>query len=128
MAEPVWVREDVVLAVHKRQIAEHGGRDGIRDAGLLDSALNKLLNLYHYGNPKPDLAAMAASYAYGIARNHPFMDGNNRTAFIVCRLFLKLNGQDIHATPEEKYHIFMRFAAGVLSENELAEWIRVCLS
>jgi len=123
MFEPVWVRDDVARAVHRRQIAEHGGGDGVRDAGLLDSALNKPKNLYHYSDPKPELAAMAASYAYGIARNHPFIDGNKRTAFVVCRLFLKLNGADIAASQEEKYSTFLALSAGDLTEEALAQWI-----
>lgn len=123
MVEPLWVHEDVALAVHRRQIAEHGGGDGVRDAGLLESALNKPKNLFHYSDPKPTLAAMAASYAYGIALNHPFVDGNKRTAFVVCRLFLKLNGADMVAPQEEKYSTFLALAAGELSEEALAQWI-----
>lgn len=123
MQEPLWVREDVVLAIHRRQIAEHGGDDGVRDTGLLQSALSKPQNLFHYGDPPPDLSALAASYAFGIARNHPFVDGNKRTAFVVCRLFLKLNGFDLNAPQEQKYQIFMDLAAGKLSENNLAEWV-----
>lgn len=124
MTEPVWVREDVVLAVHSRQLAEHGGAVGVRDEGLLKSALEKPKNLFHYADPKPDLAAIAASFAYGIARNHPFIDGNKRTAFVVCRLFLKLNGSDLIAPQEEKYRMFFDLAAGKVLEEELAEWIR----
>ena len=123
MSEPIWIKDDVVLAIHRRQLSEHGGGDGVRDSGLLDSALNKPKNLYHYNNPEPDLAALAASYAYGIARNHPFIDGNKRTAFVVCRLFLKLNGASLTASQEEKYNIFLKLAAGDLSEQELANWI-----
>jgi len=89
----------------------------------LDSALNKPKNLYHYNNPEPDLATLAASYAYGIARNHPFIDGNKRTAFVVCRLFLKLNGANFTASQEEKYNTFLKLAAGDLSEQGLANWI-----
>jgi len=121
--EPLWIRDDVVIAIHRRQLAEHGGGDGIRDAGLLESALNKPKNLYHYNDPKPDLAQIAASYAYGIARNHPFVDGNKRTAFVACRLFLKLNGTDINASQDDKYHTFLKLAAGDISETELADWI-----
>ncbi len=123
MSEPVWIKDDVVLAIHRRQLAEHGGGEGMRDSGLLELALNKPKNLYHYRNPEPDLALLAASYAYGIAKNHPFVDGNKRTAFVVCRLFLKLNGTDLTATQEEKYNIFLKLAAGDLSEQELADWI-----
>ena len=122
--EPIWVRNEVVSAIHRRQIAEHGGSDGVRDPGLLESALCKPKNLYLYGEPKPTLEAMAASYAFGIVSNHPFMDGNKRTAFIVCRLFLKLNGLDLTATPEDKFVTFLNFAAGDLSEQSLTEWIK----
>jgi death-on-curing protein len=126
MTEPVWVRTDVVYAIHRRQIAEHGGGEGIRDAGLLDSALARPKNLTVYSDSEsgPDLAALAAAYAWGLARNHPFVDGNKRTAYVVCRTFLKLNGQDIEATPEEKYLTFLRLAEGRLSERQLASWIR----
>lgn len=127
MSEPVWIKDDVVLAIHRRQLAEHGGGEGVRDSGLLDSALNKPKNLYHYNNPEPGLAALAASYAYGIARNHPFIDGNKRTAFVVCRLFLKLNGANLTASQEEKYNTFLKLAAGDLSEQELASWITLYL-
>ncbi|NET71411.1 MAG: type II toxin-antitoxin system death-on-curing family toxin [Sphaerospermopsis sp. SIO1G2] len=124
MQEPVWVNDAVVLPIHRRQLAEHGGGDGMRDAGLLDSALNKPKQLWHYGDPKPDLADIAAAYAYGIARNHPFVDGNKRTAFVVCHLFLKLNQIELVADQKNKYDTFIKLAAGELSEEELAQWIR----
>lgn len=124
MCEPVWIKADVVLAIHRRQLAEHGGGDGVRDSGLLASALDKPKNLYHYSDPKPDLAALAASYTYGISKNHPFIDGNKRTAFVICRLFLKLNGTDLTASQEEKYDVFLKLAAGKISEQDLGNWIR----
>jgi death on curing protein len=120
----IWVREDVVLAVHLRQLAEHGGGEGLRDEGLLQSALARPQNLLAYSAPSPDLASLAAAYAYGIARNHPFVDGNKRTALIVARLFLLLNGMDLVATQEEKYSTFLALAAGELSEENLANWVR----
>ena len=126
-ADVVWVREDVVLAVHLRQLAEHGGGEGIRDEGLLKSALARPQNLLAYGDPPPDLAGLAAAYAYGIARNHPFIDGNKRTALIVARLFLLLNGRNLLATQEEKYSTFLALAAGKLEEEELANWLRAHL-
>jgi len=92
MVEPVWVRDDVVLAIHRRQLAEHGGGGGIRDEGLLASALARPKNLLAYSGEQPDLAALAASYAYGIARNHPFVDGNKRTALAACLVVLEANG------------------------------------
>jgi death-on-curing protein len=124
----VWVREDVVLAVHLRQLAEHGGGEGVRDEGLLQSALARPQNLLAYSAPPPDLAGLAAAYAYGIARNHPFVDGNKRTALIVARLFLLLNGMDLVATQEEKYSTFLALAAGELSEENLANWVRTHLA
>lgn len=123
MSEPKWVSDDVVLAVHRRQIAEHGGLDGIRDEGLLASALAKPRQLYHYNNPKPSMAEIAAAYAYGIARNHAFIDGNKRTALVICRLFLVLNNVTLEASASDKYQIFMKLASGELSEKELAHWI-----
>ena len=114
----------MVLAIHRRQIAEHGGLQGIRDAGLLESALSRPRNLLHYSESEPDLASLAASYAFGIARDHPFLDGNKRTSFVVCRTFLILNGRDLDATQEAKYRTFLALAEGKLSERELALWIR----
>ncbi len=124
MAEPIWVRYDVVMAIHRRQLAEHGGGEGIRDAGLLESALDKPKNLYHYSNAKTSLAAMAASYAYGIALNHPFVDGNKRTAFITCQLFLRLNGIKVMASQAEKYEAFIRLASGDMPEQALGQWFQ----
>lgn len=123
MKEPVWIIDAVVLAVHRRQLAEHGGGDGVRDASLLESALSKPKNLYHYSDPKPTLAAMAAAYACGICNNHPFIDGNKRTAFVICLLFLKLNDAELTASQTEKYEIFLNLAAGDVTEQELTHWI-----
>ncbi|MFL6202438.1 MAG: type II toxin-antitoxin system death-on-curing family toxin [Thermoanaerobaculia bacterium] len=126
MKEPTWIRGDVVLAIHRRQLAEHGGGEGIRDRGLLESALARPQNLVAYADPRTelDLAMLAASYAWGLVRNHPFVDGNKRTAYVVCRTFLLLNGGDLEASAEEKYLTFLRLAEGRLSEQELAIWIR----
>ncbi len=124
MAGPVWVRDDVVRAVHLRQLAEHGGAEGIRDEGLLASALARPKNLLSYAGKEADLPALAASYAFGLAKNHPFVDGNKRTAFVVCLTFLKLNGCDMDASPEEKYITFLKLAKGRLDEVDLARWIR----
>lgn len=118
----VWIEEDVALAVHERQLTEHGGLSGVRDAGLLASALGRPKHLAAYG--MPDIYDLAACYAYGIAKNHPFADGNKRTAYVCARLFLKLNGYDFTATQEEKYDIFYRLAAGAVSEEALAAWLR----
>lgn len=124
MREPIWIRSDVVRAIHLRQIAEHGGEAGVRDAGLLESALARPRNLLAYSDSPPDLAALAASYAFGIAKNHPFMDGNKRTAYVVCRAFLLLNGWDVEATQEEKYAEFLALAKNEIAEAGLAKWLR----
>jgi|SRR6266511_715391 len=122
--EPIWVRDDVVRAIHLRQVAEHGGLPGVRDENLLQSALARPLNLVAYREPSPELAALGAAYAFGIARNHPFVDGNKRVSLVVCRTFLIINGLDLVATQEEKYITWWRLAAGEIDEEELAAWIR----
>ena len=124
MDQPRWILDEVVLAVHRRQLAEHGGLDGVRDTGLLSSALARPKNLFAYTNPKPELAALAASYAYGVIRNHPFVDGNKRTGYVLARTFLKINGADIDASDIDKYATFLGVAEGSISEDALAEWIR----
>lgn len=124
MSEPVWIRADVALAIHRRQLSEHGGAEGVRDAGLLSSALARPRHLLAHSDVKPDFAALASAYAFGIVRNHPFVDGNKRTAYVVCRTFLILNGHDIAATREEKYSTFLDLARGELSEAELVTWMR----
>lgn len=124
MPEPVWVRDDIVQAIHWRQLSEHGGEPGIRAEGLLSSALARPKNLFAYAEHEPDLAVLAAAYAFGIAKNHPFVDANKRTAYVVCRTFLKLNDRDVEASREEKYFTFLKLAQGKLSEEELAAWIR----
>ena len=124
MAEIVWLMEEAVFAIHERQIAEHGGRSGIRDEGLLQSALARPQQLMAYGDPPPDLATLAAAYAFGIARNHPFIDGNKRTALVAVRTFLLLNGTNLEASQEEKYLTFLQLAEGSVTEEELAAWIR----
>ncbi len=123
MDDPIWIGEALALAIHKRQLAEHGGLDGVRDLGLLQSALSRPRHLFVYNDPTPALPSLAASYAFGIARNHPFIDGNKRTAAVVCETFLELNGMSIHATDAEMYPVFLDLAAGKLSEAELASWL-----
>lgn len=124
MPEIKWLLEETVYAVHKRQIAEHGGSDGIRDENLLLSALARPQNLLSYSENAPDIAALAAAYAFGIAKNHPFIDGNKRTALVVMRTFLLLNKFTLNANQEEKYLTFLELAEGKLSEEKLAIWIR----
>ena len=118
-----WLRTDVVLALHKRQIAEHGGDDGVRDPGLLESALARPRNIAVY-EPDADIARLAAAYAFGIAKNHPFVDGNKRTALVACRTFVILNECQLEATPTEKYLTFLSLAEGSLSEEEFVNWLR----
>lgn len=117
-----WVQRRVVLAVHDEQIAEHGGQPGLRDAGLLESALARPMNAAAYG--EADAPGLAAAYAYGIARNHPFLDGNKRTALVVSELFLELNGWRLNASDTECVLTFVALAAGHLAEPELAAWFR----
>lgn len=123
MDDPIWISEALALAIHKRQLAEHGGLEGVRDPGLLQSALARPRHRFAYDDPTPDLPAMAASYAFGIARNHPFIDGNKRTAAVVCETFLELNGMSITATDMEMYPVFLALAAGSVSEEQLAVWL-----
>jgi death-on-curing protein len=124
ISEPVWVLSRAVLAVHRRQLAEHGGQPGVRDENLLQSALARPQNLFACRKPPPDLAALAASYAFGLAQNHAFLDGNKRTALVVCLLFLEVNGLTIISEPEETYQTFYGMAAGSVTEEELAVWLR----
>ncbi|MBC7910642.1 MAG: type II toxin-antitoxin system death-on-curing family toxin [Pyrinomonadaceae bacterium] len=124
MAQIIWLLEETVRAIQERQSREHGGSPGLRDEGLLLSALARPQHLMAYGEPPPDLASLAVAYAFGLARNHPFIDGNKRTALVVARTFLLLNGTDLEATQEEKYLTFLRLAEGSLREEELAAWIR----
>lgn len=120
--EPVWLDANVALAIHDRQLAEHGGGIGVRDMGMLDSALNRPINQWHYG--EEDYCALAAAYAYGVARNHPFVDGNKRTAWVLARLFLALNNIALSFTADEAITMVLALAAGELSEEEMVHWLR----
>lgn len=122
MADWIWVRQDVVLALHDEQIAEHGGLSGIRDPALVESALARPLILAAYG--EPDAADLAAAYAFGLARNHPFADGNKRSAAVVALTFLLLNDVAFEITEAELVVMTMALAAGDLSEEEVARWFR----
>ena len=124
MADYDWVLQQVVYALHQRQLAEHGGDSGVRDEGLLESALARPQNLLAYGDPEPDIAALAASYAYGICKNHAFIDGNKRVAYVTARMFLVLNGADINASQEDKYLTMLALAQGEMEEEALADWFR----
>jgi death-on-curing protein len=112
----------VAEAAHAEQLAEHGGPAGVRDAGALDSAMMRPRNLALYG--EPDLAALAAAYGFGIARNHPFVDGNKRTAAVMMETFLVLNGCEFIASDAELVVAIQALAAGDLAEDELADWLR----
>lgn len=122
MDEPVWIIRAVALSLHEEQLAEHGGPSGLRDEGLLDFALDRPKNQFSYGNP--DIYDLAAAYAYGIAKNHPFLDGNKRTSFVVCETFLNLNDCDLKATDEQALLLWLAVAEGGVTEAELAEWLR----
>lgn len=122
MTDWQWLDKTIILSVHDRQIAEHGGGQGIRDEGLLESALNRPINLVSYGDP--DASALAAVYAFGIARNHPFIDGNKRTAWVAARLFLMVNAIEIAFDKADATVMMQRLAAGDLTEDEVAQWFR----
>ncbi len=121
-ATPIWVAATVVEAVHLQQLAEHGGAAGIRDAGLLASALARPQQLFAYGGASVTYAQLAAAYAFGLARNHPFGDGKKRAAVVISLLFLALNGYDLAAPMDNRYLTFMALAEGSLSEQALADW------
>ena len=117
-----WVEKAVVLAIHDQQIAEHGGASGIRDIGLIESALARPQHLIAYGSA--DIHDLAAAYGHGIARNHGFIDGNKRTAYVVTRLFLRLNGHDLSAPPVERVLVFERLGKDALTQDDFAAWLR----
>lgn len=123
MNEPFWILKKTVLAVHNLQLAEHGGSPGVRDEGLLDSALGKPHHVFSY-DEEADLFRLAASYAFGLAKNHPFIDGNKRTALAVSITFLELNGWEVVAPRENEYLTFLGLAEGSVSEEQLAAWFR----
>ena len=124
--EPEWLSLDLALAVHDRQLAEHGGPSGVRDQGALDGALARPVNRWNCGEDDfcALAAALAAAYAFGIARNHPFTDGNKRTAWVFARLFLRVNGQILSFAARDAVEMVLSLAAGELSEDEVAAWFR----
>ncbi len=122
MPKWIWISEEVAYAAHHEQLAEHGGGDGVRDARLLESAMARPLDLI--ANGKPDAAQLAAAYAFGIACNHPFVDGNKRTSAVVSETFLALNGYVLVATDAELVVAFVALAAGELTDEEMADWFR----
>ncbi|MEZ5832753.1 MAG: type II toxin-antitoxin system death-on-curing family toxin [Dongiaceae bacterium] len=123
MKEPAWLSKALILAIHDEQLAEHGGGVGVRDDGLLESALARPRNRFAYDETM-DLTTLAAAYAFGIARNHPFIDGNKRTAFVAAELFLDLNGMTLTANDESCVLTMLRLAAGEIEEAVFADWLR----
>ena len=124
----VWITRDLALAIHERQLSEHGGGMGVRDETLLESALARPQQLFAYGDPAPDLAALAASLACALAKNHPFVDGNKRTAHVCYRVFITLNDGELVATDKDKYVAMLGLAEGSLGEAEFADWLRSRIS
>ena len=122
MSDWVWLDPQALLAAHDEQLAEHGGASGIRDSGLFESALARPKNLAAYGDP--DVADLAAAYAFGIAKNHAFIDGNKRTALVALESFLLLNGFELLADDGQVVMVILSVASGAFNENELAAWIR----
>ncbi len=121
MQEPAWIGATTVLAVHDEQLAEHGGESGVRDQGLLQSALARPRQRFAYASAS--LPELGASLAYGLSRNHPFVDGNKRTSLVVAELFLHINGTDLVASDEDCVVTFLKLASGELSEAELTAWM-----
>ncbi len=120
-----WLSPEVVYAIHDRQLAEHGGQEGVRDADAIASALARPQNKAVYG--QSDIADLAAAYAYGLSKNHGFIDGNKRTAWVATRLFLVDNPHELHFDPVEAVRVMENVAAGICSEQQLAEWFRQCI-
>lgn len=123
MRPPLWIGVLEALVLHDLQIVSFGGAAEVRDFGLLESALARPRNLLAYGKKKPSLARLAAAYAFGILKNHPFADGNKRTALVIAFSFLEVNGIEMQAREEDAYRVFMDVASGHMSEKELAAWI-----
>lgn len=121
MKQPTWINSKVVLSLHEELIVEHGGQTGIRDKGLLEAALARPEQIFSYG--EPDLFDLAAAYIAGIIRNHPFVDGNKRTAFLVGALFLEINGKYLIAPEAETTHAILDLVTKKLSEEEFAIWL-----
>ena len=123
MKEPLWIGPLEALVLHDMQLVAFGGAAGIRDLGLLESALARPRNLLAYRKNKASLARLAAAYAFGVIKNHPFVDGNKRTALVVAFAFLEINGVEMKASEEDAYRVFMDLASGRMSEREFAVWI-----
>ena len=124
MNEPNWLDEKILKILHLEQLQQFGGLSGIRDEGLLLSGLARAQNRWAYSAPKPDVIALAASYAFGIAKNHPFFDGNKRMSLIACQMFLQQNGLTLVASQPAQVQIILSLAAGEIGETELEAWLR----
>ena len=127
MDEPKWILKEVMHAVHGMQLAEHGGIEGVRDEGMLQSAINRPQGKFHYAK-ESDLASLAAAYAFGLAKNHAFNDGNKRTAAVVCETYIRLNGHRLEASDIEFYLVMVELSESKISEEEFSEWLRQRLS
>jgi death-on-curing protein len=123
MKEPVWVEKEALLLLHLKSLARFGGAEGIRDEGLLDSALARPRNAFHYDS-QTDIAGLAAAYAYGLARNHPFVDGNKRMAFTAMSVFLAVNGWSLQAGVVEAIQAMTALADGAIDESQLGAWLK----
>ena len=123
MSTPNWIHLETVRAIHQRQLAEHGGDNGLRDEGLLESALHRPRHQWEYSTPKPSLARLATAYAFGITHNHPYIDGNKRVALVVCLTFVEINGLHVNASLVDLYQVIMALATGDLDEDGLAAWL-----
>ena len=124
MNEPIWLDEKILKILHLEQLQQFGGMAGIRDDGLLLSALARAQNRWAYSSPKPDVIALAASYAFGVAKNHPFFDGNKRTSLIACQMFLQQNGLILVVPQPDQVQLIVSLASGEIGEPELEAWIR----
>lgn len=123
MTAPLWLDRDMLLAIHAQVLALHGGAEGVRDDGLLDSALARPRQLFAYGDPSPDICALAASYAAGIVKNHPFVDGNKRSGFMAAYTFLGLNGLELNADEAQAVAMIIALANGDIDAEAFARWL-----
>lgn len=122
-----WIDRELALAIHDRQLAEHGGAAGVRDEGLLESALARPRQMFAYSERESDVVDLAAALAYGLARNHPFVDGNKRTAIVACETFIELNGSNLEADDADLFSLVLALADGRLTAQEFAGWLRTHL-
>lgn len=123
-SSPTWLRQDAVLAIHDEQLSQHGGALGIRDIGLLESALARPQNAAAYADQEPDIPTLGALYALGVIQGHPFVDGNKRVGFVLLELFFDLNGYELIATDSECYATILGVTGGVMTEESFFEWVR----